>query len=94
MAAPTIVPSGPYFGFTKAELLAELARYKAQRKLAGSDLASSSVAGQSFTFGPRRDWSLEQWAAAIQAALSALEPTTYLAADVPGDRARPGFVVS
>lgn len=94
MAAPTLVPAGPYFGFTKAELLEELERYKAQRKLAGSDLASTSLAGQSMTFGPRRDWSLDRWQAEIQAALSRLEPTTYLAADVPGDRARPGFVTS
>lgn len=91
MAVPTLVPSGPYFGFTKAELYEELDRYKAARKLAGSDLASTSVSGQSFTFGPRRDWSLDQWAAAIQAALCRLEPDTFLAADVPSDRARAAF---
>lgn len=91
MANPTLVPSGPYFGFNKAELLEELGRYKAQRKLSGSDLASTSISGQSFTFGPRRDWSLQQWADAIQAALCRLEPTTYLAADVPSDRSRAAF---
>lgn len=92
MPTPALVPTGPYFGFNKAELFEELERYKAQRKLAGSDLESTSVASQSYSFGPRRDWTLDQWQQAIQAALTRLEPTTYLAADAASDRARPGFV--
>lgn len=69
------VISGPYLGFTKAELLDELDRYKAAAKLAGSRLTGSTVNGQSFTFGPRGDWSLAQWSKQLQAALSLVDPT-------------------
>lgn len=64
------VPSGPYFGFTKPELDAELQRYKAAVKQSGSRLAGASVNGQSYTFGPRADMSLAEWQQALQAALA------------------------
>lgn len=77
---PDTIPTGPYFGFTKAELDAELIRYKAAVKSAGSPLQGSSVNGQSFTFGPRRDMSLSEWQHALQSALAwfgaAEEPPT------------------
>lgn len=64
------VPTGPYFGFTKPELDAELIRYKAEVKKRGSSLTSASVNGQSFQFGARRDGSLEEWQIALQEALA------------------------
>lgn len=69
------VISGPYLGFTKAELLVELARYKDAAKAAGSRLTGATVNGQSFTYGPRGDWSLQQWSRQLQAALSLVDPT-------------------
>lgn len=71
------VPTGPYFGFTLAEMEIELERHKADRKRSGSNLISSSVNGQSFTFGNRADGSLEQRGQDIQAALYYLDPGRY-----------------
>jgi hypothetical protein len=67
---PDTIPSGPYFGFTKPELDAELVRYKAAVKQSASRLAGASVNGQSYTFGPRADMSLAEWQIALQAALA------------------------
>lgn len=64
------IPSGPYFGFTRAELDAELVRYKAAVKQAGSRLAGASQSGQSYQFGPRSDWNLAEWQEQLQAALA------------------------
>jgi hypothetical protein len=64
------VPTGIYFGFTKPELNDELARYKAAVKQSGSNLVGAGINGQSFTFGPRGDMSLEQWQQELQAALA------------------------
>lgn len=64
------IPSGVYFGFTKAELQAELVRYKAAVKQAGSRLAGASQNGQSYSFGPRSDLTLEGWQIELQAALA------------------------
>lgn len=71
------VPTGPYFGFTLAELETELTRYKAARQVSGSRLTGSSINGQSYTFGPRGDWSLDEWQNAIQAAFYYLDPGRY-----------------
>ena len=49
-------------------------RYKDAVKNAGSDVASDSVDGESFTYGPRRDWTLEQWGTNIEDALAQLDP--------------------
>ena len=67
---PSTLPSGPYFGFTKAELDQELARYKAAVKQSGSRLAGASQSGQSYQFGPRSDWNLAEWQHELQAALA------------------------
>jgi hypothetical protein len=67
---PQTIPSGPYFGFTKPELDAELVRYKQARTQSGSRLAGASQSGQSYTFGPRADWSLDEWQQQLQAALA------------------------
>jgi hypothetical protein len=64
------IPSGPYFGFTKPELDQELTRYKAAVKGSGSRLAGASQNGQSYQFGPRGDWSLDEWQQHLQAALA------------------------
>lgn len=69
------VISGPYLGFTKAELLVELDRYKAAAKTAGSRLIGASVNGQSFSYGPRGDWSLQQWSRQLQKALAMVDPS-------------------
>lgn len=69
------VQRGPYAGFTKAEMDAEWARYKsALTTSSGSRLIGSSVNGQSFQFGPRADWSLQQWGRAIRNALAQVSP--------------------
>lgn len=68
------VQTGPYAGFTKAEIEAEWARYKAQLTASGSRLVGSSVDGQSFQFGPRGDWSLARWGRALRAALAQVAP--------------------
>jgi hypothetical protein len=69
-----VVQSGPYSGFTKAEMEAEWERYKVQLTRAGSRLVGSSVNGQSFQFGPRSDMSLTTWGRAIRKALSEVSP--------------------
>lgn len=64
------VPTGPYFGFSLPELNTELARYKAEVKRSGSRLQGASQNGQSYTFGPRGDWTLDEWQQHLQAALA------------------------
>ena len=67
------VPVMPYFGFSLAEMQAELARYKAAMKAitpGAQNIVSASANGSSFTYGPNGSWSLEQWGAEIQAAMS------------------------
>jgi len=75
--ADAIVPTGPYFGFTLAELNVELARYKAARQQAGTRLAGATVNGQTFTFGDRKDGTLDEWQDNLQVALTYLDPDTY-----------------
>ena len=67
MAAP-IVTDGPYMGFDLSELESELTRYKDARRQAGANIASASYNGDSFTYGPRRDWSLDEWQGHLQTA--------------------------
>lgn len=67
---PLTIPNGHYFGFSKAELQAELLRYKDEVRKASSALGGASLNGQSFTFGPRRDLSLAEWQLALQDALA------------------------
>lgn len=76
-----VVPAGPYFGFTLpagtnngSNLEDELTRYLAARKQSGSRLSGASVNGQSYQFGPRGDWNLDEWQAALQAAFFYLDP--------------------
>lgn len=76
MPLPTVA-TGPYRFFTKPELDAEQQRYKTAVKTAGSALASSTQNGQSLTFGPRRDWSLEEWAEHLSGAYAQLTPGVY-----------------
>lgn len=71
------VLAGPYIFFTLAELEAEKLRYKEAVKESGSDLAGGSVNGQSFQFGPRRDWSLVEWGDNLLFAFSQLVPGKY-----------------
>jgi hypothetical protein len=69
------VLSGPYAGFTRAEMLAEFQRYKSQLLASGSSLQGASVNGQSLSFGPRRDWTLTEWGRQVQAALAQVDPS-------------------
>ncbi len=64
------VPHGVYFQYTKAELDEQVIAYKAAVKEASSRLTGASIGGQSFTFGPRGDMSLEQWQIELQNALA------------------------
>lgn len=68
------VLSGPYAGFTRAEMQTEFARYKAALTTSGSALSGASVNGQSLSFGPRRDWTLLEWGRQVQAALAQVDP--------------------
>lgn len=67
------VQFGLYYGFSLAEMQAELARYKAavQAVTGGAGhVVSASVNGSSFTYGPNSDLSLAQWQAEIQNAMA------------------------
>lgn len=77
MSTPT-VQSGPYRFFTKAELDQERLRYKEQVKSANTQLAGSSINGQSFTFNVGgREMSLAEWANALADAYQQLGITEY-----------------
>lgn len=68
------VITGPYFGFTKAEMRTEYDRYKAEIQKSGSRISGASISGQSFTYGPRGDWSLQTWAVNLRSALAQVDP--------------------
>lgn len=77
MSCPQIfasVQSGPYAGFSLAEMETEFERYKAALKESGSRLVGAQVQGESFQFGPRSDWSLAQWGKAVRFALAQVSP--------------------
>ena len=70
------VQAGIYYGFTLAEVQAELARYKAEvQKMVGGprNVLAASVNGKSFSYGPSGTLSLTQWQAEIQDALSQVD---------------------
>lgn len=79
------VPVMPYFGFSLAEMQAELARYKAAMQAitpGPGNIVSASANGSSFTYGPNGSWSLAEWGAEIQAALSWVDDAVL---DVPSE---------
>lgn len=70
------VKFGDYFGFSLAEMQAELARYKAAMQAitpGPGNIVSASANGSSFTYGPNGSWTLSQWRAEIQSALSQVD---------------------
>ena len=71
------VQAGIYYGFTLAEVQAELARYKAEaKKVVGGprNVLAASMNGKSFSYGPSgSSMSLAQWQAEIQDALSQVD---------------------
>lgn len=70
------VQAGIYYGFTLAEVQAELARYKSEvQKMVGGprNVLAASVNGKSFSYGPSGSLSLAQWQAEIQDALSQVD---------------------
>jgi hypothetical protein len=89
MSSDLLVPAGPYRGFTFAEVLAESARLREARKAAASNLAGASINGNSYTFGPRQDMTLQQWTDAVYDALAFFDPGKY--APAPGNSAPIGF---
>lgn len=64
------IPTGYYFGFTQAEIKEELTRYKSEVKSSGTQLSGATQNGQSYTFGPRHDLTLAQWADELQSAMA------------------------
>lgn len=80
-----IIPAGPYFGFTLAELKVELLRYKEAQVQSGSRLIGATVNGQNFQFGAR-EGTLQDWQEDLQTALAYLDPGHYQIPG-PGDRA-------
>lgn len=71
----TKVITGMYAGFTRAEMQAEWARYKAQvQSGVGSRLTGATVNGQQFQFGKRADMSLTEWGRQIRFALAQVDP--------------------
>lgn len=73
LAVYSKVQTGIYAGFTRAEMLAEFARYKTALTSSGSRLIGSSVNGQSFQFGPRGDLPLVEWGRQVRAALAQVD---------------------
>jgi hypothetical protein len=74
------VPHGVYFGFTLAEMLDELDRYKAamkkQRGGVTGAVISASENGSSFSFGAG-EMSMRKWQIEIQNALNLLDSCAY-----------------
>ena len=76
--AYSTVQWGPFFGFSLAEMQAQLARYKSTLTAltpGAGNIVSASVNGSSFTYGPNGTWSLAEWQAEIQSALSQVDDT-------------------
>lgn len=76
-----VVPVGPYFGFTLPagtqsgnNLEDELTRYMTARRQSGTRLVGATVNGQNYQFGPRGDWSLDEWQQQLQCAFAYLDP--------------------
>lgn len=69
-----VVMSGPFAGFTAAEMQTQFARYKEQLQAAGTRLAGASVNGSSYQFGPRSGMSLNEWGIQIRRALAQVSP--------------------
>lgn len=74
---PQTVSSGPYAFFDLAMLEAEKLRYIAAMQKSGSELIGASQNGQSFQFGPRKDWSLAEWSDNLLYAFDQLVPGKY-----------------
>jgi hypothetical protein len=68
------VQTGPYTGFTRAEMLVEFDRYKEKLTGSGSTLRGYSGGTKSIQLGPRLDWSLAEWSKQIRFALSQVSP--------------------
>lgn len=74
----TVVQSGLYRFFTKAQLDSERLRYIEQVRASNTLLASATVNGQSYTFTTGgRELTLEQWADALADAYCQLGVTDY-----------------
>ena len=72
-ATTTKVLHGLYAGWTRAELLVELARHKTQLQTSGSSLQGVTLNQQNMQFGPRRDMNLNEWKRSLLFALAQVE---------------------
>lgn len=70
------VDRGVYRFFSAADMDEEKARYIDAVKYSASDVASDSVDGEAFSYGPRRDMNLDEWGNEIQLAYVQLNPST------------------
>ena len=71
---------GTYFGFSLAEMQAEQARAKAAVKATThgpQNIVNASVNGKSFGYGPNGTWTITEWQAEIQDALSQVDDGTF-----------------
>ena len=78
--AYTSVKWGPYWGCTFAEMQAEKARVKAavlSTTHGPKNVVNASVNGKSFGYGPNGTWTLTQWQAEVQDAMSQVDDTEY-----------------
>jgi hypothetical protein len=74
----TVVTSGLYRFFSKAQLDVERLRYVAEVQKANTQLTSASVNGQSFQFSVQgRELSLSEWGDELAAAYCSIGITTY-----------------
>lgn len=71
-----VVPTGPYFGFTLAQLETELSRLISDRQALSVRLQSSSINAQSFQFADiaAQRAELDRRGADLQAALYYMDP--------------------
>lgn len=76
MTTDLVVPTGPYLGFTLAQLETELTSYQAQRRALNSALAAASVNGQSFQFATltAQKAALAETGADLEIAFAYLDP--------------------
>lgn len=71
---------GTYFGFTLAEMQAEQARAKAVVAAVThgpQNIVNASVNGKSFGYGPNGTWTVTEWQAEIQDALSQVSDAVF-----------------
>lgn len=87
------VPAGPFFTFTKSQLTATIVPlYQAEvQKGLKRGLTGASINGQSLSFG-ERDYTLGEFQAELQAALSFFDSGKYVPPGANYSYARPRYI--